>query len=61
MNDVFKNKSINIWNHSYHNFNTVSDKDSVHNTVFSDDGKSETTKVFAAVSSVKSTGLTQFS
>ena len=58
MNDVFKNKSINIWNHSYHNFNTISDKDLVY--LFNDDGKSETTKVFAAVS-VKWTGLTQFS
>ena len=34
MKGVFINKSMDILNHFYQNFNTVSDKYSVHNTTF---------------------------
>ena len=34
MKGVCINKSMNILNHFYQSFNVVSDKDSVHNTVF---------------------------
>ena len=53
LTDACNNKLLNILNLFYHSFKTVSDKDSVHNTVFNDDGKSEKNwrqkGVFAAV------------